>query len=995
MADEANVPSDEGSLIDFYADIGKRGLRALRNDRADVSPYLDDLEQDTRLGLTLIARPSPEAARAMEDILARLDRAAPDGLFCYNRPRFHFTVLSLIDARPEFEANEHVVQLYEQEISAVIGEFVPFDVEFRGICATPKGDTGRANAIIAKGYPVGAKLADLRNALRRRLKPIGMGHDIDRRYRIRGAHITLARFRRDHGYARLADALDGLVESPIGSMTVTEAQLVCNDFYMTPGKVRTFARIPSPAVPMIHNVPAPDSGVVGRQAELRSMMRAVTGTSAKVAVILGFGGVGKSELAKMLGGALVAAGHPFRFVCWIDLRSYAGSRVTFPAVLDRIALAANPASKVPSMDRLEDKEHHVRAALKAQPSLVIFDNYEDLSADRNEEELIANFVGSLPCGSAAGSDEDFIRVVVTTRALQSLELAKVSRETIELGELPWEDARKLMASLMRVQGNPLDPGQQRLVYDSVYGVPKLIILAMAQLRKTTFGHWFRAVDGFRGAVEALRGKAVDEIVNALADALFGHAWKHLLSQDMKRLLMALPHFGGEARPNAWQATAGVSPDSFWREIVFAAEAYIKSGDSGAGYSAHPLAMQFYRSKLEADRDFYVDSAMRFVGCFTDLAAKAGEERDLDWMGGELANASAAARLADALAKQVEQGQASSVRSELVRLVDCMRDFLWLRGCWRDFEEMVELAAAAAGDLGERHARAHLLCDLAWVVLRKEELDRTEDYIQTGLELFREIDDRQGIALMTRHLGKAALVRGLDKTCYEPGDDWPKWYPLALDRYTESLALWQSLQDAGEEQREAIADLKLDLGRLYWLDGQHAEGGVAKDSAASAGGREQAAERYRRSHLVSREACAIFRDLEGTPRQRGTAKAWGNCGNAARQMAGLLAAQGQAGPSRQWLKRAEAYYTRSLELAAAISRPDEIAHAYWGLAEAFHIRAALDKRDHRRTGVRLLLELAQRYVTESHELYESLAGPRDLNSTKRLRQTIEGELTDLA
>lgn len=974
MTDRSSAPFGGHDLQGFYGDMCNRGRDALLQGKIKVSEYLDDLGQDKRLGLTLIVRPSADVVRTMEKIIGRLHAAVPGRLFCYDRLRFHFTILSLLDAREGFEPDERVVQAFEEQIAAVIGEFLPFDVEFRGVCATP-------NSIIAKGFPVGDRLEDLRNALRSRLKAVGLGGEIDRRYRIGGAHVTLSRFRQNGQFGKLVALLDSLQEEPLGRTRATHAQLVCNDFYMTPGKVRTFTLIPNPSGRVTHDVPDVVSDFVGRDKEIDDVLRALTSSEGDIVVISGFGGIGKSELAKMAARSCGDVGWPFRFICWIDLRSYADASVRLMSILDRIALAANRRSDVPSMLDEDEKKRHVMATLKAQPSLVIFDNYEDLRRDEKEEQSVADFVASLPRGLAVDDNTGFVRILVTTREL--LSLPESSSKVLELEKLSFPHADKLMGSRAwhgPGGGKQLNAAQRQIVWEAVGGVPKLIVLAMAQLKNMTFSDWVAVVDG-------PAGEAADEI----ADALYKHSWADLLSEEMKRILMALAHFAGEATPGALRTVAGLNRDAFWHELAYTSDgAYLTS--TRTGYVAHPLAMQFYRRQLlgEATSSFWAESARRFIGYFCALARKAGRQRDFDAMERELRNTVTAARLADSLAKVVASDQAKEVRWDLIRLVESAADFLWVRGWWLDYEEMAGLAVEAAEELGESHYVARFLClDLGWLALRKEELDLAEERIRRGLRLFAQLRDEGNLAMMTRHLGKLALLRGLDKRYYEPGNEWEKWFKQALRLYNESLQLRLSLDRSGNGQDEAIADLKLDLGRLYWLDGQHDE---RKDRRRHNEARlQEAIRKYALSYQISKEAITIYRALSSDRRVRGTAKAWGNCGNAARQMAELLLDRERVDDAKDWMKRAREHYAKSLDLAQTILRRDEIAHAYWGLGEVNVLEAALERDAAQSQRARSLLLMAKRFVEEAHELYRTLAGPRDVNATARLLEHIRAEL----
>jgi len=141
-----------------------------------------------------------------------------------------------LTAYETFDVNKVPLELYEQTIRDVMATFPPFEVDFVGVGAT-------TNSIIAKGFPVGGTLEAMREVLRYRLRTAGLGHGLEDRYPSRGAHVTLARFKAREKSAMLVACLDKNCETPLGRMYVRRAQLVVNDFYMSPEKATVVAEI--------------------------------------------------------------------------------------------------------------------------------------------------------------------------------------------------------------------------------------------------------------------------------------------------------------------------------------------------------------------------------------------------------------------------------------------------------------------------------------------------------------------------------------------------------------------------------------------------------------------------------------------------------------------------------------------------------------------------------------------------------------------------------
>jgi len=222
-------------LPSFYQDLCEDGRRALQEQSIQIVPFLDNLDQDLRRGLTLIVRPSPEVTQKLVAVNDRLREVAPCH-FYYEPLRFHFTIVSLITACETFDLGKVPIELYERTIRKVLAAFPPFEVEFIGVGAT-------RNSIIAKGFPVGGTLEAIREVLRDRLRAAGLGHGLDERYCSRGAHVTLARLKVVEDFSPVIAYLDKLCMARLGRMYVQQVQLVVNDFYMSPGKAKVVGEI--------------------------------------------------------------------------------------------------------------------------------------------------------------------------------------------------------------------------------------------------------------------------------------------------------------------------------------------------------------------------------------------------------------------------------------------------------------------------------------------------------------------------------------------------------------------------------------------------------------------------------------------------------------------------------------------------------------------------------------------------------------------------------
>jgi 2'-5' RNA ligase len=170
-------------------------------------------------------------------LLHSLNQAEPEQ-YCYQPHELHVTVLSLFTANPNIERYLERLPRYQAVLQTALVDAAPFEIVFRGVTASPA-------AVLVQGFPVGDGLEQLRERLRSSLAAAGFGADLDQRYRIRTAHMTLLRFRSPlRNPRRFVELLAAARESELGTTVVHGVQLVQNDWYMSAGKTRTLAEYP-------------------------------------------------------------------------------------------------------------------------------------------------------------------------------------------------------------------------------------------------------------------------------------------------------------------------------------------------------------------------------------------------------------------------------------------------------------------------------------------------------------------------------------------------------------------------------------------------------------------------------------------------------------------------------------------------------------------------------------------------------------------------------
>jgi hypothetical protein len=149
------------------------------------------------------------------------------------------TLLSLFTGTPNPEPYLAQLDTYRRAIDPVLAAARAFPIHFCGFTASPA-------AVLVQGFP-GAPaqqegvdpLNALRDALRSSIQAIGLGANLDRRYRISTCHMTAMRFaQQPNDLERLAGRLEDLRSRDFGQSLAAEVHLVENDWYMSHDRVR-------------------------------------------------------------------------------------------------------------------------------------------------------------------------------------------------------------------------------------------------------------------------------------------------------------------------------------------------------------------------------------------------------------------------------------------------------------------------------------------------------------------------------------------------------------------------------------------------------------------------------------------------------------------------------------------------------------------------------------------------------------------------------------
>lgn len=210
--------------------------RRLREANPQIDSHLLNKDQDKRLGISLIARPSEESIQILTKLSDKLRTIAP-GHYYYKPNEFHITVMSLINASESFRLEDVSIEKYKQVFAKIFSQHRPFRVHFKGVTAT-------TSCVMAQGFFSDGTLDAIRDELRDEVVRLGIEKEIDARYKNISAHVTLLRFKNDKNLKELSEEIEKLRDCELGVSSIDRIEFVLNDWYLSEEKVRVLDEYP-------------------------------------------------------------------------------------------------------------------------------------------------------------------------------------------------------------------------------------------------------------------------------------------------------------------------------------------------------------------------------------------------------------------------------------------------------------------------------------------------------------------------------------------------------------------------------------------------------------------------------------------------------------------------------------------------------------------------------------------------------------------------------
>lgn len=217
-------------LGDHYKKMWDTSFPLFEKGHYELDPLIDAVD-DTRYGLTLLARPSQKVKENILNFLDELKQLEPRQYY-YPASDLHITIMSVISCSPTFSLSKVNVEEYKSLIRGITDELPAFQVQFKGITASP-------SCIMVQGFPIGDCLQGLRDRVRITFRNSTLLQSMDVRYSIVTAHSTVVRFRElPVNSEAFNKALEKYRNYNFGTFKVGEVELVGNDWYQRKEKVK-------------------------------------------------------------------------------------------------------------------------------------------------------------------------------------------------------------------------------------------------------------------------------------------------------------------------------------------------------------------------------------------------------------------------------------------------------------------------------------------------------------------------------------------------------------------------------------------------------------------------------------------------------------------------------------------------------------------------------------------------------------------------------------
>lgn len=222
----------------IYDDMWQRFELALKHNEYELDPYLSDLENDTRRGITALAYLNQGNCSTVNEIIRfqKEVRELEPEQYYHPSNELHLTILSVISCLPEFALTEIDVNSYIDVFRSALKNAGKIEIRYHGVSASP-------NCIVIQGFPTSDTLERLRNELRTQLTEAGVRVTFDSRYKLVTAHSSIIRFKAPLNDAQQLLALCQRYRNhDFGRVVLEDFELVFNNWYQNLDVTKSLAK---------------------------------------------------------------------------------------------------------------------------------------------------------------------------------------------------------------------------------------------------------------------------------------------------------------------------------------------------------------------------------------------------------------------------------------------------------------------------------------------------------------------------------------------------------------------------------------------------------------------------------------------------------------------------------------------------------------------------------------------------------------------------------
>ena len=487
-----------------------------------------------------------------------------------------------------------------------------------------------------------------------------------------------------------------------------------------PDLAERFPRLRSDAAP--GNLPKQITRFVGRSSLVEAAVRQLT-AGASLLTFTGAGGAGKTRLALEVAAEVVDT---VPHGAWlVELAS-----LTDGSLVAQTVAAALDVREEPGLTVVES----LAASLADKRLLLLLDNCEHVVAEA--ADLVGDLLAACPGLQVVVASQEALGITgeVTVRvpplpAAEGVELfvdrARLHRPDFELND---DTAAAVDAICGRLDGIPLA---------IELAAARVAVLSPRQIADRLDDQFRLLTGGSRTALPRHR------TLRAAVDWSFS-----LLGADEQRLLCSLAVFPGPFSLDAVEAVCDGDLDLLSR-LVARSLVVVEEQDLEARYHLLESIRQYAEDKL-ADEGRLAELRRALVGWCAELVTRAEAElsgpAQATWFG--------------RLDREYDLIRAALGWAEPADLLEMSADLwrFWLvRGHWNEGLSWLDRALSFEG--GRPMARARALAAAGDLATEQGDLARSQSLLEEALELWRSLDDIEGVARALNHLGNLARMRG--------------------------------------------------------------------------------------------------------------------------------------------------------------------------------------------------------------------------------------------